>query len=232
MSETARLIGAEGASAARALPPGVRDLIRRRIARLPATARTTLRDAAIIGRDVDVDVVLAMEGTDEDTVLEGLEAGVLTGLLTEPAPGRVRFAHVLVRETLYEDTPVIRRTRLHGRVLDALERVRPGDVSALGHHALAAATPGTAGRALPYVMAAASAAAGLSAYREAGALYRGRSASPATTAPGSTCCAGWCAYRRRRATPWPPGRTGSGPSRWHGGSAPGSCGRSPRSRRR
>ncbi|GAA3443739.1 BTAD domain-containing putative transcriptional regulator [Planomonospora venezuelensis] len=173
VSETARLIGAEGASAARTLPPGVRDLIRRRVSRLPATARTALRDAAIVGRDVDVDVLLAMEGADEDTVLEGLEAGVLTGLLTEPAPGRVRFAHVLVRETLYEDTPGIRRTRLHGRVLDALERVRPGDVSALGHHALAAATPGTAGRALPYVTAAASAAAGLYAYREAGALYRG-----------------------------------------------------------
>ncbi|GIH91085.1 BTAD domain-containing putative transcriptional regulator [Planobispora siamensis] len=173
VSETARLISTDGASAARALPPGVRDLIRRRIARLPATARTVLRDAAIVGRDVDVDVLLAMEGADEDTVLEGLEAGVLTGLLTEPAPGRVRFAHVLVRETLYEDTPGIRRTRLHGRVLAALERARPGEVSALGHHALAAATPGAAERALPYIVAAASAAAGLHAYREAGTLYCG-----------------------------------------------------------
>ncbi|MEU9833507.1 BTAD domain-containing putative transcriptional regulator [Streptosporangium sp. NPDC048047] len=173
VSETARLISTDGMAAARALPPGVRDLIRRRIARLPATAATALRDAAIVGRDVDVDVLLAMTGSDEDALLEGLEAGVLTGLLDEPAPGRVRFAHVLVRETLYEDTPRIRRTRLHGRVLDALERVRPGDVSALGHHALAAATPGTAGRAVPYVVAAARKAAAMHAYREAGFLYRG-----------------------------------------------------------
>ena len=42
-------------------------------------ARTTLRDAAIVGRDVDVDVLLALDGVDEDTVLEGLEAGVLPG---------------------------------------------------------------------------------------------------------------------------------------------------------
>ncbi|NYF40415.1 BTAD domain-containing putative transcriptional regulator [Streptosporangium sandarakinum] len=173
VSETARLISTDGMAAARALPPGVRDLIRRRIARLPATAQTALRDAAIIGRDVDVDVLLAMAGADEDALLEGMEAGVLTGLLDEPAPGRVRFAHVLVRETLYEDTPRIRRTRLHGRVFDALERVRPGDVSALGHHALAAATPGTAGRAVPYVVAAARKAAAMHAYREAGFLYRG-----------------------------------------------------------
>ncbi|MGW0061076.1 BTAD domain-containing putative transcriptional regulator [Streptosporangium sandarakinum] len=173
VSETARLISTDGMAAARALPPGVRDLIRRRIARLPATAQTALRDAAIIGRDVDVDVLLAMAGADEDALLEGMEAGVLTGLLDEPAPGRVRFAHVLVRETLYEDTPRIRRTRLHGRVFDALERVRPGDVSAMGHHALAAATPGTAGRAVPYVVAAARKAAAMHAYREAGFLYRG-----------------------------------------------------------
>ncbi|WP_051864747.1 BTAD domain-containing putative transcriptional regulator [Streptosporangium roseum] len=171
--ETARLIITDGTPAARALPPGVRDLIRRRIARLPATARTTLRDAAVIGRDVDVDVLLALDGVDEEAVLEGLEAGVLTGLLTEPAPGRVRFAHVLVRETLYEDTPGIRRVRLHGRVFGALERVRPGDVSALGHHALAAATPSTAGRAVPYVVAAAEKAAALHAYREAESFYRG-----------------------------------------------------------
>ncbi|MBB2913452.1 DNA-binding SARP family transcriptional activator [Streptosporangium becharense] len=173
VSETARLIATEGTSAARALPPGVRDLIRRRIARLPAAARTTLRDAAIVGRDVDVDVLLALDGADEDTVLDGLEAGVLTGLLTEPAPGRVRFAHVLVRETLYEDTPRIRRTRLHGRVFGALERVRSADVSALGYHALAAVTANTAGRAVPYAVAAGERAAGLHAYREAATFYAG-----------------------------------------------------------
>ncbi|MFF5108229.1 BTAD domain-containing putative transcriptional regulator [Streptosporangium sp. NPDC000509] len=171
--ETARLITTDGTSAARALPPGVRDLIRRRIARLPATAQRILRDAAVVGRDVDVDVLLTLEGAEEDTALEALEAGVVTGLLTEPAPGRVRFAHVLVRETLYEDTPVLRRTRLHGRVVGALERVRPGEVTALGHHALAAATPGSAGRAVPYARAAAEQARGMHSYREAGAFYRG-----------------------------------------------------------
>ncbi|MER6173721.1 BTAD domain-containing putative transcriptional regulator [Streptosporangium sp. NPDC001681] len=171
--ETARLITTDGTSAARALPPGVRDLIRRRIARLPAVAQRTLRDAAIIGRDIDVDVLLALDGSDEDTVLEGLEAGVLTGLLTEPAPGRVRFAHVLVRETLYEDTPGLRRMRLHGRVVGALERVRPGEVTALGHHALAAATAASAGRAVSYARAAAEQARGMHSYREAGTFYRG-----------------------------------------------------------
>ncbi|WP_214415333.1 BTAD domain-containing putative transcriptional regulator [Sphaerisporangium fuscum] len=172
--ETARLLATDGSAAVHALPPGVRDLIRRRVARLPGTAQTVLRDAAIVGRDVDVEVLLAMhDAADEETVLAGLEAGVLTGLLAEPRPGHVRFAHVLVQETLYEDTPKIRRARLHGRVLTALERVCPADVAALGHHALAAATTRTVGRAVEYAAAAARRAAGLHAHAEAARLLQG-----------------------------------------------------------
>ncbi|MEV0630582.1 BTAD domain-containing putative transcriptional regulator [Nonomuraea wenchangensis] len=166
--EIARLLASEGPGATRALPPGVRDLIRRRIARLPATAQTVLRNAAVVGRDADVDVLVALQDGDEDTVLDGLEAGVMTGLLSEPGPGRVRFTHVLVREVLYEDTARIRRTRLHGRVVAALERLRPGEVAALAHHALEAGAPGAVGHA----RAAAAQASGLHAHREAAALYR------------------------------------------------------------
>ncbi|WP_155347472.1 BTAD domain-containing putative transcriptional regulator [Acrocarpospora pleiomorpha] len=173
VSEMARLLGAEGVSAAYRLPPGVRDVIRRRLARLPATAQTTLRNAAVLGRDADADVLIALPEADEETVLDGLEAGVLSGLLTEPAPGKVRFAHVLVRETLYEDIPRLRRTRLHAKVLTTLESVRPGDVGALGHHALAAATPATAIRAAGYGLRAAAKASGLYAHREAVTLLRG-----------------------------------------------------------
>ncbi|MFC4057224.1 hypothetical protein ACFOWE_02895 [Planomonospora corallina] len=173
VTETARLLAVEGVSAARSLPPGVRDLIRRRIARLPAAARTTLRNAAVMGRDADVDVLIEMQDADEETVLDGLEAGVVAGLLTEPGPGRVRFTHVLVREALYEDIARLRRTRLHGKVLAALERTRPGDAGALGHHALAAATAATAREAAGYARRAAARASGLYAHREAVTLLEG-----------------------------------------------------------
>ncbi|MEV7802839.1 BTAD domain-containing putative transcriptional regulator [Microbispora sp. NPDC088329] len=173
VAETARLLATDGTSAAHSLPPGVRDLIRRRIARLPATAQTTLRNAAVMGRDADVDVLVAVQDADEETVLGGLEAGVLAGLLTEPAPGRVRFTHVLVRETLYEDIPRLRRTRLHAKVLTALERVHPGDVGALGYHALAAATPATAREAAEYARRAAGQASGVYAHKEAATLLEG-----------------------------------------------------------
>lgn len=166
--EIARLLASEGPAAAQALPPGVRDLIRRRIARLPAAAQTVLRNAAIVGREADVDVLTALQDGDEDTVFDALEAGVMTGLLSEPGPGRVRFTHVLVREVLYDDTTRIRRTRLHGRVMQALERSRRGDVAALAHHALEAGAP----NAVHYARAAAVQASGLHAHREAAALWR------------------------------------------------------------
>ncbi|GAA1616757.1 BTAD domain-containing putative transcriptional regulator [Catellatospora bangladeshensis] len=170
VQETARLIAAEGpAAAADAVPAGVRSVLRRRIARLPAKAQTVLRNAAVVGRDVDVDLLLAAEGADEDTVLDGLEAAVLTGLLVEPSPGRVRFAHALVLDTLYQDTPLLRRTRLHARVLAALERTRPADVAALARHALAAGPEG-ARSAVGYATTAARHAGRLYAYREAASL--------------------------------------------------------------
>ncbi|MFI6324172.1 BTAD domain-containing putative transcriptional regulator [Nonomuraea sp. NPDC050556] len=165
VSEVARLIAGDGPEAAQKLPLGVRDVIRRRIARLPASARTVLRNAAIVGRDADVEVLLHLQ--DEDAVLDGLEAGVLTGLLTEPRPGQVRFTHVLVRQALYEETARIRRTRLHGKVLTALQQVRPADVAALAHHALESASP----EAVRYASAAAVQASGLYAHREAAALW-------------------------------------------------------------
>ncbi|GAB3883935.1 hypothetical protein GCM10027612_16860 [Microbispora bryophytorum subsp. camponoti] len=209
VTETARLLAVDGPSAAHALPPGVRDLIRRRLARLPAPARTTLRNAAVVGREADADVLIAMPGADEETVLDGLEAGVLSGLLEEPRPGRVRFAHVLVRETLYEDIPRLRRTRMHGKVLAALEMIRPGDVGALGHHALAAATTATALTAAEYAARAAGQATALYAHKEAAALLEGALGAldlvsgGAATRPGtsgSTSCAAWCPRSHTRAT--------------------------------
>ncbi|MFB9743817.1 BTAD domain-containing putative transcriptional regulator, partial [Pseudonocardia sulfidoxydans] len=119
--ETARLAAAEGwGTAATAVPAGVGDVLRRRLARLPAQARTVLRQAAVLGRDVDVDTLLALVGdASEDEALDALELGVMSGLLTEPDPASVRFAHVLVRDTLYEDMPRLRRTRAHAAALAA-----------------------------------------------------------------------------------------------------------------
>ncbi|WP_431920098.1 BTAD domain-containing putative transcriptional regulator [Micromonospora wenchangensis] len=137
--ELAGLVAAEGPAAALdGVPAGLGHLLARRLARLPAGARTVLRLAAVCGVEVDVDLLLAVDGGPEEPVLAGLEAGVTAGLLVEPAPGRVRFAHALMRDVLYHGLPLLRRTRLHARVLAVLREQRRDDVAALGRHALAA----------------------------------------------------------------------------------------------
>lgn len=154
--ETARLLSSEGAlAAAEEVPEGVRDVLRKRLARLPAQAVAVLRLVAVAGREADVDVLVAAADADEEAVLDGLEAGVFSGLLTEPSPGRVRFEHVLVRDTLYGDLTRLRRVRMHSRFAEALRALRPGDLDALAYHYGRSMSPGTAPLVIEYAIKAA-----------------------------------------------------------------------------
>lgn len=157
--ESVRLLASEGALVATSeVPDGVRDVLRRRLARLPAPAVSVLRLAAVVGREAEVEVLVRAAGTDEAAVLDALEAGLIAGLLTEPAPGRVRFVHALARDTLYTDLPRIRRASLHARVAAAVEELHPEDLPALAHHYLRTASSDTAAKAVGYAVRAAEAA--------------------------------------------------------------------------
>lgn len=185
--ELAKLIAAEGPAAAlNGIPAGLGHVLARRLARLPAAAQTVLRHAAVFGADAAVDTLLAVDGGPEEAVLDGLEAGVTAGLLVEPAAGRVQFAHALMRDVLYHSVPLLRRTRIHRRILTVLQEQRFADVAAMGRHALAALTPSTAADAIGHLAAAARRAGDLGAPREAAALWAGalRAAdlAPATAA--------------------------------------------------
>ncbi|MER7502765.1 BTAD domain-containing putative transcriptional regulator [Nonomuraea pusilla] len=172
--ETVRLLDSEGAadraSAAEVLsqvPSGVRDVLRRRISRLPAGAQQILLQAAVIGRDVDLDVLVAV-AVDEDAVIEAVEAALLAGLVTEPGPGLLRFDHDLVRDTIYSDASRLRRTRLHAAVAAVIERRNPSDVAALAHHYFLA---DAAEKAVHYAGLAAEQAERRFAHREAATLW-------------------------------------------------------------
>lgn len=156
LRESARLLRSEGTLVAVSdVPEGVRDVLRRRLARLPTSAVAVLRLAAVAGQSTDVDVLIDAAETDEATVLDALDAGIISGLLTEPTPGQVRFVHALVRDTVATDLSQMRRTRMHARLADALERLHPQDVSALAHHRSRAATAATAAKAVRYCVRAA-----------------------------------------------------------------------------
>lgn len=180
--ESTRLLGSEGSLVALSrVPDGVRDVLRRRFRLLPAVTVEVLRLAAVVGRDVDVEVLLraaaiaggtaAGASLDDEAVVGALESGVVAGLLVEPGPGEVRFAHVVVRETLYDDVPGVRRSRWHAGVADAIAEVRPGEVAALAHHLYRSGTAARARAAVDAAVAAADQAVARYAPERAVELY-------------------------------------------------------------
>ena len=153
------------------VPAGVRDVIRRRLARLPQQTNTLLRTAAVVGREFDLRLLEGLLGPEGDQTLDNVELALMTGLVAETADlvGRYRFSHALVRETLYDGLGGMRRARLHGRVAEALEHADDHDdvyATDLAHHFWQAVPALGAAKALPYVLRAADVALRHLAYEQ------------------------------------------------------------------
>ena len=179
VAELARLLASEGQfdeasgrePTRRLVPTGVRDVVRRRLARLPAPTLDILAVGAVIGREFDLSVVLAATERDELDTLRALDPAIADGLIGEhpTSLGRFRFSHALVRDTVYSELSPLRRSTLHARVGEAVES-QPDATSRLaelaGHFFHAAPVLGPQ-RALGYTLAAARAAQSALAYERA-----------------------------------------------------------------
>jgi tetratricopeptide (TPR) repeat protein len=147
-----------------ALPDSVRVVIGGRVGRLGEDAERVLTQAAVIGHEFDLDLLARCTGTSEDDLLDVLDQATAAALVREQAdlPGRYRFAHALIRRTLYEDVGPTRRARAHRRVGEALEALcgdRPGArVGELAHHWFSATQPVDVSKAIDYARQAADAA--------------------------------------------------------------------------
>lgn len=146
-------------------PQGVTDVVSRRLDRLPPEVRSTLVTAAVVGRFFDLATVAAAAGADEDDVLDCLEVAAAAGLVREDAVGRFRFAHALVRDTVYAGISPTRRARWHARVAAALAD-RPGRQGEVARH-WHGAGPGHAAEAWRADRAAAREALRLYAFEDA-----------------------------------------------------------------
>jgi class 3 adenylate cyclase len=160
------------------LPQSVREVIGRRVDRLGSDARTALSAAAVIGRDFDLELLLAVLELPETRLLDLLDEAVAASLLSESSERseRFTFTHALVEHALYEDIGRARRTRLHRRVAEALEEQcgdEPGERlgELAGHWAAAVVTTDTA-KALYYARRAAERALEKLAPDEAVRWYR------------------------------------------------------------
>jgi tetratricopeptide (TPR) repeat protein len=186
VGEVARLLAAEGrleragdpAGLGLAIPEGIREVIGRRVARLPERCGRVLGLASVFGRDFWLPALERLCGVGAGELLDVLDDGIAAGLVAAVpgAPGRLRFSHALIRDTLYEAIPAGRRLRLHQSAGEALEAFYWPDpdphLAELARHFFEAAAVGEAGKAVGYAGRAGHRALALLAYEEAARLFK------------------------------------------------------------
>lgn len=157
------------------IPEGVRDVIGRRLSHLDQSANDVLATAAVIGREFDLRLLGGIVDGGVETVLDAIGEAE-TGGLVEAVTGRsgtYRFAHALVRSTLYDELPTSRRLRLHRAVGVALEAT--GDIESrlteLAWHFTEAAALGEIAKAVDFSRRAGDRAKADLAFEEAAGLY-------------------------------------------------------------
>ncbi|TDC13422.1 helix-turn-helix transcriptional regulator [Streptomyces sp. 8K308] len=155
--------------AGRGLSESLRDLLLVRVEALPEVVQELLRVVAEAGSSVEHALLAEVAGLPEPELLAALRAAVGTYLLvpTEDGDG-YRFRHALMREAVVDDLLPGERARLNRRFAEALEAER-GLVPA-GERAARLASywfhAGDGAKALPAVLAAATAAGRRYAYAE------------------------------------------------------------------
>jgi DNA-binding SARP family transcriptional activator len=132
LGELARMLAGDGRlSDPTSAPPGevphaVRDVVRRRLARLSPAVEELLRVAAVTGPSFDLEVVEAASALDPDTAASAIETAVRAGLLVDTRAGRCRFVHALIQEAVVQRVGPSRRLELHARIAQAIEQLWSG----------------------------------------------------------------------------------------------------------
>jgi DNA-binding CsgD family transcriptional regulator len=160
-------------------PDTLADAVLARAQALDGEARDIGAAAAVIGRSFDLDLLTAVSQADPAAVDRSLRLLRSLYFVQAGADGLTfDFRHALIRDALYDDVPLPRRTALHERV--ALAAVLRGDRAAFisAHFEQAKLSE----KAYQYAILGAQETSRISAHREALQLYRRaeRSLSPGT----------------------------------------------------
>jgi class 3 adenylate cyclase len=161
------------------IPEGVREVVGRRLSRLSAPANRALVVGAVAGAEFELRVLRAASGLDEEALVSSLEEAIGARLVAEVAgaAARYRFAHALVRSTIYDGLSAARRVALHRQVAEAIETVHAARLDdhlpALAHHYGRASAPADeTAKAVEYTTRAGDRALAQLAHDEAVAYYR------------------------------------------------------------
>lgn len=125
--EVARLMAAHGSAASFVVPPGVREVLQRRVARLSQRCAAFVTAASVVAETcaevIEDDLVCTVVGADKAEAARLLDEAVAARLLDVDlaAGARYRFRHALVWEVLAQDLSSAERGRLHALLAEALE---------------------------------------------------------------------------------------------------------------
>jgi hypothetical protein len=107
------------------VPPGVREVVLRRVARLGPQATEVLGLAAVMGASFRLAALARAGGFVREEVGAVLDRAVAARLLTGvDHSGRLWFSHALIRRTLHDELGTVARAHLHELVAQTLERHR------------------------------------------------------------------------------------------------------------
>ncbi|MGH2740296.1 MAG: ATP-binding protein [Actinomycetota bacterium] len=183
VGEIVRLLAAEGrlqpdaTTVPISIPEGAHQVIGRRLDRLSRDCLDVLTVASVLGREFGLDVLAQTSRLARGDLIRLLDEAATARAVGEVpgVPGRLRFAHALIRDTLYERLGPVRRMRLHREAGEYLERMHADDLgphlAEIALHFFEAAPAEGPEHAVDYARRAADRAASLLAYEEAARLY-------------------------------------------------------------
>jgi hypothetical protein len=116
-------VAGQGEEAYEALPlPGsLRELVGRRLDGLTEVARGLVEVAAVLGREVDGDILQTVSAVPDSDALDGLKELLSHQVVEKVRAGRFRFVHDKLREIAYARISDERRRALHRAAARALE---------------------------------------------------------------------------------------------------------------
>lgn len=180
--ETGQLGRARGSAAAGVdlarldLPPTVRDVVSRRLARLGEDTRALLVAASVSPSGFHFEAAWRAAGLAEEAALDALDEACEAQLVREAdRPERYEFCHALVREVVYRSLTSSRRTRVHRRYAEGLARFAAGGApphAEIAEHYWQSAALRGAEAGLGHCLAAADAAELAASYADSARFLR------------------------------------------------------------
>jgi protein kinase-like protein/AAA ATPase-like protein len=165
------------------LPRTLREIVARRLAELDAGLLELVTTAAVLGREVDCELLARLCPRDERSFADALNELSRRNVLAPSTGSRYRFTHDKLREGAAEAIPPTRKQALHRAIAEAYEArgVTPEELATLAHHW---AHADHADKARVYLRLAGEQALQAGAHQEAAPLFaRAIELADATAAP-------------------------------------------------